>query len=130
MAAQGKAYQRTPSSVLYISIYLILVMLGNIGNTTVIGVVGEGLLRDTGVIRSSDVILVNMAFSSLMVSLVRNTVVMVSDLGVEVCRTSLMDERLVGCITVNEWMDVEVWRWDSGLGSISRQTTEMSVNPV
>ncbi|CAM4662878.1 unnamed protein product [Leuciscus chuanchicus] len=84
MAAQGKAFQRMPSSVLYIAIYTILVMLGNVGNTAVIGVVGEGLLRDTGVIRSSDVILVNMAFSNLMVSLARNTLLVISDMGVEV----------------------------------------------
>ncbi|KAK7126303.1 hypothetical protein R3I94_017701 [Phoxinus phoxinus] len=84
MAAQGTASQRTPSSVLYIAIYVVLVMLGNVGNTAVVGVVGEGLLRDTGVIRSSDVILVNMAFSNLMVSLARNTLLVISDMGVEV----------------------------------------------
>ncbi|XP_077085994.1 olfactory receptor class A-like protein 4 [Siphateles boraxobius] len=84
MAAQGKASQRTPSSVLYIAIYVILVLLGNVGNTAVIGVVGDGLLRDKGVIRSSDVILVNMAFSNLMVSLGRNTLLVISDMGVEV----------------------------------------------
>ncbi|KAK7136498.1 hypothetical protein R3I93_016734 [Phoxinus phoxinus] len=84
MAAQGTASQRTPSSVLYIAIYVVLVMLGNVGNTAVVGVVGEGLLRDTGFIRSSDVILVNMAFSNLMVSLARNTLLVISDMGVEV----------------------------------------------
>ncbi|XP_039538463.1 olfactory receptor class A-like protein 4 isoform X2 [Pimephales promelas] len=84
MAAQGKASERTPSSVFYIAIYVLLVMLGNAGNATVIGVVGEGLLRDTGAIRSADVILVNMAFSNLMVSLVRNTLLVMSDMGVEV----------------------------------------------
>ncbi|XP_073669638.1 olfactory receptor class A-like protein 4 [Paramisgurnus dabryanus] len=76
--------QRMASSPLYTAIYILLVLLGNLGNATVIGVVGESILRDTGIVRTSDVILVNMAFSNLMVSLVRNTVVMVSDLGVEV----------------------------------------------
>ncbi|XP_048037835.1 olfactory receptor class A-like protein 4 isoform X1 [Megalobrama amblycephala] len=111
------APQRKPSSVsqsiasspFYFALYVILVLLGNVGNTTVIGVVGESLLRETGVVRSSDVILVNMAFSNLMVSLVRNTVVMVSDLGVEVRQNFHMEGRLVGWITVNEWIDVEIF---------------------
>ncbi|XP_055073356.2 olfactory receptor class A-like protein 4 [Misgurnus anguillicaudatus] len=76
--------QRMASSPLYTAIYILLVLLGNLGNATVIGVVGESILRDPGIVRTSDVILVNMAFSNLMVSLVRNTVVMVSDLGLEV----------------------------------------------
>uniref|UniRef100_A0A671QJU4 Taste receptor type 2 n=1 Tax=Sinocyclocheilus anshuiensis TaxID=1608454 RepID=A0A671QJU4_9TELE len=61
------------ASPLYIAVYLILVLLGNMGNATVIAVVGESLLRETGAVRSSDVILVNMAFSNLMVSLARNS---------------------------------------------------------
>ncbi|XP_067272649.1 olfactory receptor class A-like protein 4 [Pseudorasbora parva] len=78
------APQRTLSSVLYITSYVILVMLGNIGNTTVIGVVGESLLRDPGVVRNADLILVNMAFSNLMVSLARNSLLVVSDMGMEI----------------------------------------------
>ncbi|KAK9967043.1 hypothetical protein ABG768_001463 [Culter alburnus] len=85
MAAKApSASQRTPSSTLYIAVYLILVLLGNVGNTTVIGVVGESLLRDPGVVRSSDIILVNMAFSNLMVSLARNSLLVISDMGMEV----------------------------------------------
>ncbi len=80
MAAKGK----TTSSPLYIAVYLILVLLGNVGNTTVIAVVGESLLRDTGTVRNSDVILVNMAFSNLMVSLARNSLLVISDMGMEV----------------------------------------------
>lgn len=76
--------QRITSSPLYITVYILLVLLGNVGNAIVIGVVGESILRDPGVVRSSDMILVNMALSNLMVSLVRNTVVMVSDLVIEV----------------------------------------------
>ncbi|KAA0711717.1 hypothetical protein E1301_Tti023499 [Triplophysa tibetana] len=73
MAAPGKpanSAQRMVSSPLYITFYILLVLLGNVGNATVIGVVGESILWDQGVIRSSDVILVNMAFSNLMVSLI------------------------------------------------------------
>ncbi|ROL45215.1 hypothetical protein DPX16_1641 [Anabarilius grahami] len=85
MAAKApSASQRTQSSTLYIAVYLILVLLGNVGNTTVIGVVGESLLREPGVVRSSDIILVNMAFSNLMVSLARNSLLVISDMGMEV----------------------------------------------
>ncbi|XP_043079618.1 olfactory receptor class A-like protein 4 [Puntigrus tetrazona] len=80
MATKGK----TTSSVLYIVVYLILVLLGNVGNTTVIAVVGDSLLRETGAVRSSDVILVNMAFSNLMVSLTRNSLLVITDMGMEV----------------------------------------------
>uniref|UniRef100_A0A8C2PQ99 G-protein coupled receptors family 1 profile domain-containing protein n=1 Tax=Cyprinus carpio TaxID=7962 RepID=A0A8C2PQ99_CYPCA len=64
---------RMGSSPLYIAVYIFLVLLGNVGNSTVIAVVGQSLLRETGAVRSSDVILVNMAFSNLMVSLARNS---------------------------------------------------------
>lgn len=87
MVAPGKpvnSAQRMVSSPLYITFYILLVLLGNLGNATVIGVVGESILWDQGVIRSADVILVNMAFSNLMVSLVRNSLLVVSDLGIEV----------------------------------------------
>ncbi len=94
--------QQVSSSPLYFALYVILVLLGNVGNTTVIAVVGDSLLRETGAVRSSDVILVNMAFSNLMVSLVRNTVVMVSDLGAEVGWRDHMDGRLVGLIIISE----------------------------
>nr|XP_055073344.1 olfactory receptor class A-like protein 4 [Misgurnus anguillicaudatus] len=72
------------SSPLYLTVYIFLVMLGNLGNATVIGVVGESILRDPGAVRSSDVILVNMAFSNLMVSLTRNSLLVVSDLGIQI----------------------------------------------
>ncbi|XP_056615306.1 olfactory receptor class A-like protein 4 [Triplophysa dalaica] len=87
MAATGKpvnSAQRMVSSPLYITFYILLVLLGNLGNATVIGVVGESILWSQGVIRSADVILVNMAFSNLMVSLVRNSLLVVSDLGIEI----------------------------------------------
>ncbi|KAK2906474.1 hypothetical protein Q8A67_005459 [Cirrhinus molitorella] len=87
MATQGmpiSASQRMASSPLYLAFYLFLVMLGNVGNTVVIAVVGESLLRETGAVRSSDVILVNMAFSNLMVSLTRNSLLVISDMGMEV----------------------------------------------
>ncbi|XP_056303520.1 olfactory receptor class A-like protein 4 [Danio aesculapii] len=99
--------QRITSSPFYITLYVVLVLLGNAGNTTVIAVVGQSLLRETGAVRSSDVILVNMAFSNLMVSLVRNTVLMVSDLGVEVFLSRDMCQFMMGLWvwvrTANVW---------------------------
>lgn len=82
------------SSPFYFAIYVILVVLGNVGNSTVIAVVGQSLLRETGAVRSSDVILVNMAFSNLMVSLARNSLLVISDMGMEVRKNDcgLMDE--------------------------------------
>ncbi|KTG37308.1 hypothetical protein cypCar_00035325 [Cyprinus carpio] len=88
--------QHISSSPFYFAIYVILVVLGNVGNSTVIAVVGQSLLRETGAVRSSDVILVNMAFSNMMVSLVRNTVVMVSDLGVEIFLSRDMCHLMMG----------------------------------
>lgn len=94
MAAQAKPSQRMGSSPLYIAVYIFLVMLGNVGNSTVIAVVGQSLLRETGAVRSSDVILVNMAFSNLMVSLARNSLLVISDMGMEVRKNDcgVMDE--------------------------------------
>ncbi|XP_072530695.1 olfactory receptor class A-like protein 4 [Salminus brasiliensis] len=66
------------------AMYLILVMLGVFGNAMVIAVVGESIVREPGGGRNSDMILVNMAFSNLMVSMTRNILLVVSDLGLEV----------------------------------------------
>ncbi|XP_009294044.1 olfactory receptor class A-like protein 4 isoform X1 [Danio rerio] len=99
MAPQKKPVnisQRITSSPFYIMLYVVLVLLGNAGNTTVIAVVGQSLLQETGTVRSSDVILVNMAFSNLMVSLLRNTVLMVSDLGVEIFLSRDMCQFMMG----------------------------------
>ena len=65
-------------------IYIFLVVVGILGNATVVGIIGTGLFREQGRGRSSDMILVNMAFSNLMVSITRNTLLVISDLGVEV----------------------------------------------
>lgn len=64
--------------------YIFLVLLGILGNTTVVGVIGKSILMDRGGGRNSDIIIVNMALSNLLVSLMRNTLLILSDLGLEV----------------------------------------------
>lgn len=65
--------------------YIILVLLGILGNATVVGVIGKSVLKDRGGGRNSDIIIINMALSNLLVSLVRNTLLVISDTGLEVC---------------------------------------------
>ena len=66
------------------TLYIILVLLGIMGNTTVIFVIGKSVFKNTGGGHHSDIILINMALSNLMVSLVRNVLLVISDLGLEV----------------------------------------------
>ena len=70
--------------------YIILVMLGILGNATVVGVIGKSVIMDRGGGRNSDIIIINMALSNLLVSVMRNTLLVISDMGLEVC--SLQDE--------------------------------------
>uniref|UniRef100_A0AAR2JLU3 G-protein coupled receptors family 1 profile domain-containing protein n=1 Tax=Pygocentrus nattereri TaxID=42514 RepID=A0AAR2JLU3_PYGNA len=58
-------------------------LVGILGNGMVICVVGENILRQQKVYRSSDMILVNMAFSNLMVSVARNLLLVLTDLGIK-----------------------------------------------
>ncbi len=65
--------------------YIILVMLGVLGNATVIGVIGKSVIMDRGGGRNSDIIIINMALSNLLVSVMRNTLLVISDMGLQVC---------------------------------------------
>lgn len=65
--------------------YIILVMLGILGNATVVGVIGKSVIMDRGGGRNSDIIIINMALSNLLVSVLRNTLLVISDMGLEVC---------------------------------------------
>lgn len=68
--------------------YIILVLLGILGNATVVGVIGTSVIKDRGGGRNSDIIIINMALSNLLVSLMRNTLLVISDIGLEVCGRS------------------------------------------
>lgn len=78
---KGSAGQLTG---LLMALYLILVLLGILGNSMVILVVGNSIIREPGGGRNSDMILVNMALTNLLVSLLRNTLLVTSDFGLEV----------------------------------------------
>lgn len=65
--------------------YMMLVMLGLLGNATVVVVIGKSVLMERGGGRNSDIIITNMAMSNLLVSIMRNLLLVISDIGVEVC---------------------------------------------
>ncbi|KAK3512064.1 hypothetical protein QTP70_030135 [Hemibagrus guttatus] len=89
------------------ALYLILVLLGILGNAMVILVVGDSIFRERGGGRNSDMILVNMALSNLMVSLMRNTLLVTSDFGLEVLPGKDWCQILMG---VWVWLrSVNVW---------------------
>ncbi|XP_036421456.1 olfactory receptor class A-like protein 4 [Colossoma macropomum] len=76
--------------------YVILVLVGILGNGAVICVVGENILHEQKGGRSSDMILVNMAFSNLMVSVARNLLLILSDLGIEMSPSTKWCQMLMG----------------------------------
>lgn len=67
-----------------ITFYIILVLMGIVGNAMVVCVIGESVLKDPSRGRNSDIILMNMALSNLLVSVLRNALLVISDLGLEV----------------------------------------------
>lgn len=84
---------RVSVSPTQLALYVILVMVGILGNATVVGVIGKGAIMDRGRGRNSDIIIINMAVSNLMVSLMRNTLLVISDMGLEVC--NLQDQLIL-----------------------------------
>lgn len=76
---------RVSVSPVQTAFYIFLVLLGIVGNATVVGVIGKSIIMDRGGGRNSDIIIVNMALSNLLVSLLRNTLLILSDVGLEVC---------------------------------------------
>ncbi|KAI4900354.1 hypothetical protein NFI96_024994 [Prochilodus magdalenae] len=86
--------------------YIILVLVGILGNGMVICVVGENILHGQKGGRSADMILVNMAFSNLLVSVARNLLLVLTDFGIEVLRHGNM-------LPSKSWCQVlmGVWVW-------------------
>lgn len=80
--------------------YLILVLLGILGNAMVILVVGGSVIREPGTGRNSDMILVNMALTNLLVSVMRNTLLVTSDFGLEVLRDVLVLQCFEGVLVI------------------------------
>lgn len=75
---------RVSFSPAQITFYILLVLLGILGNATVVAVIGKNIVRDRGAGNNSDIIIMNMALSNLLVSLMRNTLLVISDIGLEV----------------------------------------------
>lgn len=76
---------RVSGSPAQITFYVSLVMMAILGNATVVGVIGKSVIMDHGGGRNSDIIIINMALSSLLVSVMRNTLLVISDIWLEVC---------------------------------------------
>lgn len=72
------------ASPVQMAFYIFLVFLGILSNATVVGVIGKSILMDRGGGRNSDIIIVNMALSNLLLSLMRNMLLVLSDIGLEV----------------------------------------------
>ncbi|XP_040889525.1 olfactory receptor class A-like protein 4 [Toxotes jaculatrix] len=87
--------------------YMILVVLGILGNATVVGVIGKNVIMDHGGGRNSDIIIINMALSNLLVSVMRNTLLVISDMGLELYSSKDWCQFLMG---VWVWLrSVNVW---------------------
>ncbi|KAK2836279.1 hypothetical protein Q7C36_014148 [Tachysurus vachellii] len=102
--------KKTPAGQLTgvtMALYVALVLLGILGNAMVILVVGDSIIRERGGGRNSDMILVNMALSNLLVSVVRNILLVTSDFGLEVLPGKNWCQFLMG---VWVWLrSVNVW---------------------
>ncbi|CAI5687826.1 olfactory receptor class A-like protein 4 [Oreochromis niloticus] len=87
--------------------YIILVIMGILGNTTVILVIGKSIILEHNWGRNSDIIIVNMAMSNLLVSLLRNTLLIISEIGLQIYTTKGFCQLLMGMSvwlrSVNAW---------------------------
>ncbi|XP_063330173.1 olfactory receptor class A-like protein 4 [Pelmatolapia mariae] len=87
--------------------YIILVIMGILGNTTVILVIGKSIILEHNWGRNSDIIIVNMAMSNLLVSLLRNTLLITSEIGLQIYTAKGFCQLLMGMSvwlrSVNAW---------------------------
>uniref|UniRef100_A0A8C6SB96 Olfactory receptor class A related 3 n=1 Tax=Neogobius melanostomus TaxID=47308 RepID=A0A8C6SB96_9GOBI len=87
--------------------YILLVMMGILGNGTVVGVIGRSIIMDRGGGRNSDIIIINMALSNVLVSVMRNILLIISDVGLELYSSKDWCQFLMG---VWVWLrSVNVW---------------------
>ncbi|XP_060898780.1 olfactory receptor class A-like protein 4 [Labrus mixtus] len=87
--------------------YIILVIMGIMGNATVVAVIGKSVIMDRGGGRNSDIIIINMALSNLLVSVMRNTLLVISDMGIKLYSSKEWCQFLMG---VWVWLrSVNVW---------------------
>uniref|UniRef100_A0A3B3C7K4 Vomeronasal type-1 receptor n=2 Tax=Oryzias melastigma TaxID=30732 RepID=A0A3B3C7K4_ORYME len=84
-----------------------MVVLGILGNATVILVIGKSVIMERSVVHNSNIIIINMAVSNLMVSVMRNILLIVSDFGIQLF---LSKERCQFLMGVWVWLrSVNVW---------------------
>ncbi|CAL1609281.1 unnamed protein product [Knipowitschia caucasica] len=89
------------------TIYIILVIMGILGNATVVGVIGKSVIMGRGGGRNSDIILINMSLSNLLVSVMRNILLILSDVGLELYLSKEWCQIMMG---VWVWLrSVNVW---------------------
>lgn len=106
---------RVSVSPVQTAFYIFLVFLGILGNATVVGVIGKSIIMDRGGGRNSDIIIVNMALSNLLVSLLRNTLLILSDIGLEVRPnqvvdfTTVADEKMRVLCSVSQMYSSKDW---------------------
>uniref|UniRef100_A0A3B3IA75 Olfactory receptor class A related 3, tandem duplicate 1 n=1 Tax=Oryzias latipes TaxID=8090 RepID=A0A3B3IA75_ORYLA len=74
---------QVPVSDVQIVCHVIMVVLAILGNATVIVVIGKSVIQDRRVAHNSNIIIINMAVSNLMVSIMRNILLIVSDFGIQ-----------------------------------------------
>ncbi|GAA6215843.1 neuropeptide Y receptor type 2-like [Lates japonicus] len=98
---------RVSVSPVQTAFYIMLVMMGIVGNAIVAGVIGKSIIIDRVGGRNSDIIIINMALSNLLVSVMRNTLLVVSDVGLELYSSKEWCQLLMG---VWVWLrSVNVW---------------------
>ncbi|RVE73179.1 hypothetical protein OJAV_G00048380 [Oryzias javanicus] len=98
---------QTAVSSLQTAFYMFLVVLGILGNTTVIVIIGKSVIMDRSAAHNSNIIIINMAVSNLMVSVMRNVLLVMSDLGIQLF---LSKERCQFLMGVWVWLrSVNVW---------------------
>uniref|UniRef100_A0A4W6ERA3 Taste receptor type 2 n=1 Tax=Lates calcarifer TaxID=8187 RepID=A0A4W6ERA3_LATCA len=98
---------RVSVSPVQTAFYIMLVMMGIVGNAIVAGVIGKSIIMDRVGGRNSDIIIINMALSNLLVSIMRNTLLVVSDVGLELYSSKEWCQFLMG---VWVWLrSVNVW---------------------
>ncbi|XP_077948171.1 olfactory receptor class A-like protein 4 isoform X2 [Gasterosteus aculeatus] len=98
---------RVSVSPVQTAFYIMLVTLGILGNFTVVGVIGKSIATDHVGGRNSDIIIINMALSSLLVSVMRNIPLVISDIGLELYSSKEWCQVLMGLWV---WLrSVNVW---------------------
>ncbi|XP_034023478.1 olfactory receptor class A-like protein 4 [Thalassophryne amazonica] len=98
---------RASVSPVQTALYIILVLLGIVGNAIIVGVIGQSVIKEGSGGHKSDIIIINIGLSNLLVLLLRNTLLVISDLGLELYSSKEWCQVLMGIWvwlrSVNNW---------------------------